>query len=55
MFKPFEFYIKEKKKVNSTIKLEDIKNDWNKEDNKKILIYIKQAENAYDKFANVII
>ena len=53
MFKPFEFYAKEKKQ-NSNLKIDDIKNEWNKADSKSILIYIKQAEVAYDKFANVI-
>lgn len=48
MFKPYEFYAKEKK-LNK-IQPELIRQEWSKLESRDQLRYIKQAESEYDKF-----
>ena len=53
MFKPYEFYAKEKK-LNK-IQPELIRQEWSKLESRDQLRYIKQAESEYDKFLEVLL
>lgn len=53
MFKPIEFFIKDRKASIPWSDADSLKQEWSKLDERQILRYVKQAEYAYDNYVQV--